>query len=152
MEATGPCSEVLAIALSDAGWHVSVVNPVRTKGFAQGELIRNKPDAVDTGLQVRVGQLMRPEPWVAPPPEVRELRALVDRLQSLKDMAQPGGEGLRRSVEARRHGAQGCDRSLQHKLVHLIYGIVKSRVPFDPQRAVMRLHTQYGIGPHSVGL
>ncbi len=88
MEATGPYSEALAIALCDAGWHVSVVNPARIKGFAQGELTRNKTDRVDAGVLARFGQLLRPEPWLAPTPEVRELRALVDRLQNLKDMAQ----------------------------------------------------------------
>ena len=31
---------------------------------------------------------MQPEPWVAPAPEVRQLRALVDRLHSLKEMHQ----------------------------------------------------------------
>lgn len=275
MEATGPYSEALAIALSDAGWHVSVVNPARVKGFAQGELTRNKTDAIDAGLLARFGQLMRPEPWAAPPPEVRELRALVDRLQSLKDMLQQEGNRLeaamnqptmRASIEshlqwlhasikaleqkiddhidrhpglrddariiasipgignmtaakviaylgdvrrfrsakalaafigvtprlkqsgssvrgrstisrsghasvrhalfmpamvARRHNqavkAFG-DRLKQagmapkavigacmHKLVHLIYGVVKSGVPFDPQRAVMRLDIQDGI-------
>ena len=34
LEATGPYSEALAIALVDAGWCVSVVNPARIKGFA----------------------------------------------------------------------------------------------------------------------
>ena len=40
MEATGCYSEAVAIALVDAGWSVSVVNPARIKGFAQGELFR----------------------------------------------------------------------------------------------------------------
>lgn len=44
MEATGPYSETTAIALVEAGWRVSVVNPARIKGFAQGELARNKTD------------------------------------------------------------------------------------------------------------
>ena len=37
LEATGPYSETVAIFMSDAGWPVSVVNPARVKGFAQGE-------------------------------------------------------------------------------------------------------------------
>lgn len=275
MEATGPYGEALAIALSDAAWHVSVVNPARVKGFAQGELLRNKTDAVDAGLLARFGQLMRPEPWLAPPPEVRELRSLVDRLQNLKDMAQQEGNRLesavaqptmRASIEShlqwlhasikqleakiddhidrhpglrqdariitsipgigsttaakvmaylgdvrrfknakalaafigvtprlRQSGSSVRGRSMisrsghanlrhalfmpamvarrhnqavkafgdrlkqggmapkavigacMHKLVHLIYGVVKSGLPFDPRRAVMRLDTQDGI-------
>lgn len=34
LEATGPYSEAAAIALVEAGWWVSVVNPARVKGFA----------------------------------------------------------------------------------------------------------------------
>lgn len=88
MEATGPYGEAVATALADAGIVVSVVNPARIKGFAQSELVRNKTDRIDAALLARFGQTMQPEPWVAPPPELRELRALVDRLQSLKDMHQ----------------------------------------------------------------
>lgn len=88
MEATGCYSESIATALVDAGWHVSVVNPARVKGFAQSELVRNKTDRADAALLARFGQALRPEPWTAPPPEVRQLRALVDRLQSLKEMHQ----------------------------------------------------------------
>ena len=77
MEATGCYSEAVAIALVDAGWSVSVVNPARIKGFAQGELLRNKTDQADAALLARFGLALQPEPWVAPPLELRQLRALV---------------------------------------------------------------------------
>lgn len=88
LEATGPYSEAVAIALVEAGWPVSVVNPVRIKGFAQGELARNKTDRADAALLARFCLAMRPALWVPPPPEWRALRAWVDRLQALKDMHQ----------------------------------------------------------------
>lgn len=88
LEATGPYSEAVACALADAGWCVSVVNPARVKGFAQSELTRNKTDRADAALLARFGAALRPEPWQAPTPEIRQLRALVDRLQALKDMHQ----------------------------------------------------------------
>jgi transposase len=88
LEATGPYSEACAIALADASWVVSVVNPARVKGFAQGEMQRNKTDSADAGLLARFCQRLTPEPWQAPPLCVRQLRALVDRLQVLKDMRQ----------------------------------------------------------------
>ncbi len=50
LEATGPYSEALASALAAGGWKVSVVNPARIKGFAQGELARNKTDRADAAL------------------------------------------------------------------------------------------------------
>lgn len=88
MEATGPYSEAVATTLSDDGWFVSVVNPARVKGFAQSEMVRNKTDKADAALLARFAQSMRPESWTPPPQEIRELRALVDRLQALKEMHQ----------------------------------------------------------------
>jgi transposase len=88
MEATGPYSENLAIALVEAGWRVSVVNPARVKGFAQGELARNKTDRADASLLARFCAAMNPSLWTPPPAAWRELRGWVDRLQALKGMHQ----------------------------------------------------------------
>jgi len=88
LEATGPYSEAAAIALSDGGWRVSVVNPARVKGFAQSELSRNKTDAADAKLLARFAQRSELTPWVAPSPAVRELHALVERLTALQQMRQ----------------------------------------------------------------
>jgi transposase len=108
MEATGPYSEASATALSDAGWLVSIVNPLRVKGFAQSELVRNKTDVADAQLIARFCAKHAPEPWVPVPAHVRQLRALVDRLQVLKDMVQQetnrleafeGGADLQQSID-----------------------------------------------------
>ena len=88
LEATGPYSEALAVWLSDQGWSVSVVNPARVKGFAQSELARNKTDKADAALLARFCAALNPEKWCPPSTAVRQLRALVERLQALKDMHQ----------------------------------------------------------------
>lgn len=88
LEATGPYSERVAIALADAGWAVSVVNPARITGFAQSELSRNKTDKADARLIARFAQKAELQLWQPPSLAVRELRALVDRLQALIDMRQ----------------------------------------------------------------
>ena len=88
LESTGPYSEAPATALFDAGWSVSVVNPARVKGFAQGELVRNKTDRSDATLLARFCAAMEPDAWEPPPLEYRQLRALVDRLDALKEMHQ----------------------------------------------------------------
>ncbi len=88
LEATGPYSEVLATTLVSGGWKVSVVNPARVKGFAQGELARNKTDRADAALLARFCAAMRPALWEPPSRAFRQLRAWVDRLQALKDMRQ----------------------------------------------------------------
>jgi len=88
MEATGPYSEQAALALVSFGWIVSVVNPVRIKGFALSELARNKTDKADAALLARFCAAMRPSVWTPPSPAYRQLRAMVERLQALKDMHQ----------------------------------------------------------------
>jgi len=111
MEATGPYSETVATTLSDRGWTLSVVNPARVKGYAQGELSRNKTDRADASLLMRFGAALHPEAWQPAALEVRQLRAWVDRLQALKDMHQQEAnrleaclaseqeEALRQSIE-----------------------------------------------------
>jgi len=86
LEATGTYGEDLAIYLHKAGHTVSIVNPARIKGFAQSELIRTKTDKIDAGVIARFCLAMKPEMWVPPAPEIRSLRALVRRVDSLIDM------------------------------------------------------------------
>ncbi len=86
LEATGNYGEDLAIYLHDAGHIVSIVNPARIKGFAQSELLRTKTDKLDAALIARFCLAMKPGPWSPPSPEIRSLRALVRRVDSLIDM------------------------------------------------------------------
>src|SRR4030043_772628 len=86
LEATGNYGEDLAIFLHKAGHTVSIVNPARIKGFAQSELIRTKADKIDADIISRFGLAMKPDPWIPPPPEIRSLRALVRRVDSLIGM------------------------------------------------------------------
>ncbi|MDO6570065.1 IS110 family transposase [Gilvimarinus sp. 2_MG-2023] len=88
LEATGPYSEAIAIHLSDNAWCVSVINPARISGFAKSELARNKTDKADAKLIARFALRADLEIWQPLTPAVRELRALVDRLQALSDMRQ----------------------------------------------------------------
>jgi transposase len=83
LEATGNYGEDLAIYLHEAGHTISIVNPARIKGFAQSELIRTKTDKLDAGIIARFCLAMKPDPWIPPPPEIRFLRALVRRVDSL---------------------------------------------------------------------
>ncbi len=96
MEATGAYWEDLAIFLADHGHTVSVVNPLMIKGFAQSEMSRNKTDKGDARLIAKFCQSKNPDPWIAPSMEVRELQALVRRLESLLSMQ--GMEANRLSV------------------------------------------------------
>ncbi len=86
LEATGSYGEALALYLFDAGLTVSVVNPAQVKAFAASRLTRTKTDKVDAELIARFCLAHQPLAWSPPTPAVRELQALVRRLESLIEM------------------------------------------------------------------
>jgi transposase len=86
LEATGTYSEPLALYLHAAGLKVSVINPAAIKAFAQSRLSRTKTDKVDAELIARFCQAQEPPAWTPLPAEIRELQALVRRLESLVEM------------------------------------------------------------------
>ncbi len=88
MEATNNYGHALAEFLYDTGFDVSMVNPARVKGFAQSELLRTKTDKQDASLIARFCQSVSPLLWVPEPKKVRELKALVRRLDALIEMKQ----------------------------------------------------------------
>lgn len=86
LEATGSYGEALARVLHEAGHTVSVINPAAIKAFAQSRLSRTKTDRVDAELIARFCLAQAPPAWTPLPQEVRELQALVRRLESLIEM------------------------------------------------------------------
>jgi transposase len=83
MEATGVYHELAAQTLFDAGVTVSIVNPAQAKDFARGLAVRTKTDGVDSFVLARLGALLKPNAWQPPPPEVRELQALLARREAI---------------------------------------------------------------------
>jgi transposase len=86
MEATGAYGDALAAYLHEAGHVVSRVNPAAIKAYAQSHLSRTKNDRVDAALIAGFCAERRPPAWAPPAPELRELQALVRRLDSLIEM------------------------------------------------------------------
>jgi transposase len=86
MEATGTYGEALALFLYLAGHTVSVTNPAAIKAFAGSRLSRTKTDRVDAELIARFCLAQEPAAWTPLPQEVRELQALVRRLEALIEM------------------------------------------------------------------
>jgi transposase len=83
LEATGTYSEALATYLYDHNHLVSVLNPAATKAYAGAQLSRTKTDRVDAELMARFCLTQKPQLWKPAAPEIRELQALVRRLDSL---------------------------------------------------------------------
>lgn len=86
MEATGTYGDALATYLHEAGHAVSRVNPAAIKAYAQSRLSRTKNDRVDAGMIAGFCAERRPPAWQPPAAELRELQALVRRLDSLVEM------------------------------------------------------------------
>jgi transposase len=86
LEATGAYGEALATWLHDAGHRVSVVNPMVIHAFAASQLSRTKTDRTDAALIARFCATQHPTLWAPTPREIRELQALVRRLDALHEM------------------------------------------------------------------
>jgi transposase len=86
LEATGTYGDALAHYLYDSGHVVSVLNPAMTHAYAASFLTRAKTDRIDAELIARYTATQRPALWTPAPREVRELQALVRRLDALQGM------------------------------------------------------------------
>lgn len=87
MEATGIYWEAVAEHLAARPeTTVSVVNPAQIKAFGASRMVRTKTDKVDAKLIAQFCAERTPEPWQAPTPAERTLRALVLRLDALQTM------------------------------------------------------------------
>lgn len=84
IEATGRYGEEVSHYLHGRGYPVSLVNPARIKAYASSQLKRNKTDQEDAKVIAHFCATQQPSLWEPPPPEVRELQALVRHLESLK--------------------------------------------------------------------
>jgi transposase len=88
MEATGTYGEALATYLFEAGHRVSIINPASIKAYANSRLSRTKTDKADATLIAQFCAERKPPAWTPLPREVRDLQALVRRLESLLEMHQ----------------------------------------------------------------
>jgi len=79
--------EALAEFLYRAGFQVSSVNPARIKGFAKSALLRAKTDSVNAALIARFCAAIKPSMRTPTAPEVKELQALLPRLEFVSFMA-----------------------------------------------------------------
>lgn len=83
MEATGIYGEKLSYYLYQTGFTVSIVNPAKIKGFAQCQLMRLKNDKADATLIAQYCATMHPKPWQPEAEHIKQLQALVRRLDDL---------------------------------------------------------------------
>ena len=88
MEATGSYWVALAVALHEAGYAVSVINPLQAHHFAKAQLRRAKTDALDAQDLARLAAQLRPAPWTPPPAVYHEVRQRLVARDALLTMRQ----------------------------------------------------------------
>ena len=122
LEATGTYGEALALWLHEAGHTVSIVNPAIIHAYARTQLARGKTDGMDAALIADFTATQHPPAWTPPAPEIRQLQALVRRLDALLGM---------RTQEANRLEAGGLvpavQASIEAVLAHLDAQIAEVR-------------------------
>lgn len=107
MEATGGLQFPLAVALSEAGLLVAVVNPRQVRDFARAMGYLAKTDAIDAGVIQQFAARIKPEPRPLRDEETRELSDLVTRREQLitmltaeKNRLQTATKRVRKDIKA----------------------------------------------------
>jgi transposase len=85
MEPTGVYHEPAALALTDAGLRLSLVNPAQLRQFAQGLGVKTKTDKADSTVLARYGATQQPVAWQPPSKSARRLKALLARRDAVAD-------------------------------------------------------------------
>jgi transposase len=100
LEATGEYGAALALSLYESGHLVSIVNPARIAAYAKSRLARTKTDQADAALIAHFCSTQQPLPWTPPEASVRELQALVRRVEMLQEMAGQEGNRLQSGIHS----------------------------------------------------
>lgn len=117
MEATSQYYEPVALALLDAGYTVSVINPLQIKAFGDSLMRRQKTDRADAELIARFCEVNKPQSWQAPSREVRELQRLLARLEAV--------QAMHVQEQNRRHEAQGIALESVERVIETLEQEVK---------------------------
>ena len=84
MESTGCYFEALAEFFHKLKFKVRVVNPLQIKAFRSCKLIRQKTDSVDSEIIAQFCLQNNPSLWSPKPQNIKELREINRRIESLK--------------------------------------------------------------------
>ena len=88
LEATGAYWVALAVTLHEAGYQVSVINPLQAHHCAKAQLRRAKTDNLDAQDLARLAATLRPARWTPPPAVYHEVRQRLVARDALLTMRQ----------------------------------------------------------------
>lgn len=131
LEATGPYSEPVAEFLYEKKHRVSMVNPLRIKGFAKSDLKRNKTDAADARLIADFCLVKDPEDWHPLPPEIKYLQTLTRRIEVLEKILGSERNRLESAPRDVRSSLKRMIRSIE-KEIDLVKSLIKEHIDNNP--------------------
>jgi transposase len=153
MEPTGTYHEPAALALTDAGFKLSLVNPAQLRKFAQGLGVKTKTDKADSAVLARYGATQDPPAWQPPPASVRTLTALLTRRDAVADDVQrernrQGATEFSEAPEAVRESLAKSIAFLDAELERL-QKMINEHIDKDPDLRKKKelLQTIPGVGP-----
>ncbi|NOX28281.1 MAG: IS110 family transposase [Gammaproteobacteria bacterium] len=117
MEATGVYHEALALMLHNSGCQVIVANPQHVRNYGKGLGVKTKTDKRDSFVIAHYAFAVTPALWQPEPIEIRQLKALIARLEAIvKDLQRERN----RLEKARVANVQEIViTSLKHSIEHL---------------------------------
>lgn len=149
LEATGTYGEALASWLHDGGHRVSVVNPAIIHAYARTQLARSKTDRLDAELIARFTATQQPPAWTPAAPEIRQLQALVRRLDALQGMRAQEANRLAAGVHVTdvQASIEGVIATLDTHIAH-VRALIRDHLDQHPRLRAQRdlLTTIPGIG------
>ena len=149
MEATGGYERKLAIVLAEHGYRVAIVNPARTRRFADASGNLAKTDRLDAISIAHFARVMNPPAWQQPDPAQAEIRELTTRRLQL--VGQRSREKNRRDKAASpvaadqiRSSIAWFDGQIEH-LEQAIGELIAKSVDLKARYDLLR--TVPGVGP-----
>lgn len=131
MEATGVYGEALAEFLFEKGHLVSVVNPLRIKGFAKSDLQRNKTDPADARTIAKFCLAKDPDPWHPMPEPIKHLQSLTRRIEALDEMLGAENNRLEAASRSVRPSLKRIIRTLE-KEIENVHRLIKEHIDDHP--------------------
>lgn len=147
LEATGAYGEAIAEFMYERGHRVSVVNPLRIKGYAKSDLSRNKTDPADARTIAGFCLAKDPKEWHPMPAEIKHLQALTRRVEALGRMLASEINRLELAPREVRPSLKRMIRTLEKEIVD-VRRLIKEHIDNHPdlKRENDLLQTIPGIG------
>jgi transposase len=141
LEATSTYGQAVARYLHEQGHRVSVVNPARISGFAQGELRRTKTDSADSATIARFCQVMQPQVWIPPTPETAELQQMTRRLEDLQQIVGQEKTRLETTISSLHEGIKAHIEYIENQMAQLKQVIAAHIEKYETLNSALRLMT-----------